>query len=473
MSVSGVLRYECRKTRCPSEPDHTIEAMSYQYPETPENVPVGWTAYRHPEGALYFVHTESKTFAEVNICDEEIYSDIEHFRTFLLSELKTEIENRDLSEFLKTDEVQLVLEPKLDDLGLMCCYYFVNPRTRTLFWLDEWDGYDIFKDCRGELSLPHKGLGIQVHYWSHWDLYPNFCEVTQELKDEVVNMILHATCDHLTSNRSSCPLNSEDLKKHLSVIEKIHPGEKEKCQHSAIIIGRIMYIFYNNYFLNYHGEECARLNFDQSIHGWIYHPSRFMMIVALFSFMAPMKNVRLLHRTFVDDVATKETWNMFVTNLNSQLQETRVLAAVFLIANAAFLPKQLGVRISPQQFLGYMSLIANTASIFLGLVFMGHSHTETRNTPPEAAKFLNKLWHEEHGLETLAIVYSLPHVFLMWGMFFFSAAVAVQWCYPNDLALRIVAGTFMFAITLLVAWCIHTAQVKGQCDYWQLHPDPS
>ena len=49
--------------------------MSYQFPETPfvpllrqqylshltfvsREVPEGWTAYRHPEGALYFVHGE-------------------------------------------------------------------------------------------------------------------------------------------------------------------------------------------------------------------------------------------------------------------------------------------------------------------------------------------------------------------------------------------------------------------------------
>ena len=119
----------------------------------------------------------------MDVCDEDILDDIEYFRTFLFSELESEIKKRNLSEHLKVDEVQLVLEPKLDDHGLMCCYYFVNPRTRSLFWLDEWEGYTIFKDCRGFLSLPHKGklqaagpwgspddlnplgLGIQAEYW--------------------------------------------------------------------------------------------------------------------------------------------------------------------------------------------------------------------------------------------------------------------------------------------------------------------
>ena len=93
----------------------------------------------------------------MNICDEEIQGDIEYFSDFLFTELKSEIKKRNLPESLKVDEVQLVLEPKRDGLDVICCYYFVNPRTRSLFWLDEWDGYDIFKDCRGILSPPHKG----------------------------------------------------------------------------------------------------------------------------------------------------------------------------------------------------------------------------------------------------------------------------------------------------------------------------
>jgi hypothetical protein len=94
----------------------------------------------------------------LNICDEEIQEEIEYFITFLFSALETEIRNRNLTESLKVDEVELVLEPKGDGPNsVICHYYFVNPRTRSLFWLDEWDGYDIFKDCRGILSLPHMG----------------------------------------------------------------------------------------------------------------------------------------------------------------------------------------------------------------------------------------------------------------------------------------------------------------------------
>ncbi|KAF9225844.1 hypothetical protein BS17DRAFT_729968 [Gyrodon lividus] len=422
MSTHGVLRYERHKfpnvIRRPTEIDHKISAMRYEYPETQDSIPQGWTAHRHPEGALYYMHGESKTLTEVNICNEEILEDIEYFRDFLFAELKVEIEARGLSESLKTDEVQLVLEPKADEMGVLCCYYFVNPGSRSLLWLDDWEGYEIFSDCRGALTLPHKGLGIQSHYWRHWDLFPNVCTITKELKDEVVDMILHATCDHLTSNRSSCPLNVEELKNHLSLVEKIDVESQPRRGHSVVIIGRIMNTFYHNYFLNFHGEPCARLNFDQTIHGWRYHPSLLMTACAPLLFMAPVTNVRLLHKIFVDEISSRDKWNMFVNKLNSQLQDTNLLATVLLNANVGFLAIQSvdnGGGITLRQLASYMSLVASMASIVLGLAFVGHNRTESRNTAFQAATFLHRLQHKRHGLETLAIIYSLPYAFLVWA----------------------------------------------------------
>ncbi|KIJ61555.1 hypothetical protein HYDPIDRAFT_96423, partial [Hydnomerulius pinastri MD-312] len=434
-------------------------------------LPEGWTAHKHPEGALYYMHGATRTFAEVNICDEDIFEDIEYYRDFLIKELSELIEMRNLSESLDINEVQLVLEPQADDFGIVCHYYFVNPRSRTLFWTDEWDGECIFTDCRGILSAPHKGLAIQSHYWKHWDLFPNLCKVTEELKGEVTDMILHATCDHLTSNRSSCPLNADELKNYLSLVEKIDSGFRI---YSDYPLGRIMHTFYHSYFINFHGEVCARLNFDQTVHGWRYQPSMLMAACAPVLFMAPVTNVRALHKIFVDDVASKEKWNTFVNKLNSQLQDTNLLATVLLNANVGFLAIQSvddGNGTALRQIASYMSLVASFASIVLGLVFVGHNRTETRNTAFQAAVFLSRLHHKKHGLETLAIIYSLPYAFLMWGMVLFFAAFSAEWCGPGDVASWVSVGAFMFGICILVAWCIWTS--RERTPFWWFEPDPA
>jgi len=83
-----------------------------------------------------------------------------------------------------------------------------------------------------------------------------------------------------------------------------------------------------NYYMNFHGEECARLNFNQSVHGWKYHPSKTMTICAPLLFFSPITSIRHLHTIFVDGIASKEKWNAFVNQLNSHLQDTNLLVCL-------------------------------------------------------------------------------------------------------------------------------------------------
>jgi len=330
--------------------------------------------------------------------------------------------------------------------------------------LQDWEGEDVFEDCKGIISLAHKGLAIQAHYWRHCDHFPNFLKITQELKEEVIDMILHAIYDHLSSTRSSCPLNAEELKSHLSLVREIDPKRTEAREHHVIIIGRIMNTFRHNHFLHFYGEECARLNFDQSVHGWEYQPSLLMTLFSPMLFMAHVNNTRLLHKIYVDDIASKEKWRMFITKLNSQLEDISLLATVLLNANVSFLQIPSMKPDSAQQFFINMSLIASLASIVLGLIFIGQNRIDERNTPTETARFLHRLWHKKHGLEKLAIIYSLPQILLMWGMVLFFAGAAFQWCFPEKMSLQFSAVGFMIPVTLLVVWCIWTVRDHSRVD---------
>ncbi|KIJ58029.1 hypothetical protein HYDPIDRAFT_51732, partial [Hydnomerulius pinastri MD-312] len=418
-------------------------------------LPEGWTAHKHPEGALYYMHSATRTFTDMNICDEDIFGDIEYYRDFLIEELRELIETRNLSGSLDVNEVQLVLEPQADDDGVICRYYFVNPRSRTLFWMDEFDGECIFTGCRGILSAAHKGLAIQSHYWWHWSLFPNLFRVTEELKGEVTDMIIHAMCDHLTSDRSTCPLNAEELKNYLSLVEKID----SKFRIYSVTGGwRLNFLLCNhNHFINFHGEICARLNIDQAVPGSQYQPSVLMAACAPLLFMAPVTHVRALHNIYVDELTSRENWNIFVDKLNSQLQDTNLLATVLLNANVGFLAIQSvddGGGIAFRQIASYMSLVASFASIVLGLSFVRQTRIKTHNTVFYAARFFDWLRHEKLGLEMLAIIYSLPYALLMWGMLLFFTAFSAEWCGLGDVRSWISVGAFMFGICILVAWCI-------------------
>jgi hypothetical protein len=56
-------------------------------------------------------------------------------------------------------------------------------------------------------------------------------------------------------------------------------------------------------------------------------------------------------------------------------------------------------------------------------------------------------------------------------MCLFSAAFAVQWCYPSNTTLQASAGSLMLIVALLVTWCIWTA--RDRSNFWWFQPDPS
>ncbi|KAG6333220.1 hypothetical protein ID866_5875 [Astraeus odoratus] len=171
-----------------------MSKLYVQYSPGPES----WSVENEPD--------VQRTFTDVEIYDEEICADVEHFAESLWNELEYEIKEKDPQDSLSFDEVQLVVEPKADPQGVLCCYYFVNPASRSLFWLDRWEATSIFDASKGVDTLSHKGephTGLRFKritgvlkrfYRAHWDLFPALCRVTPKLKKEAEEMIVHAIC---------------------------------------------------------------------------------------------------------------------------------------------------------------------------------------------------------------------------------------------------------------------------------------
>ncbi|KAG0697581.1 hypothetical protein DFH29DRAFT_811485, partial [Suillus ampliporus] len=440
-----------------------IPAMTITFPAHDMAVPQGWITLVHPEGSRYFVHQEKRTFTEMNICDEETCGDIEYYMQFLLDELQRVVEHGNLE--LDMNKVDLVLEPKVFDGGsVVCCYYFANHRDRCLFWLDDFHAEDVLSDCEGVENLSHIRLAIQAQYWRHCDYFPSLCPVTQSLVDEVKDMLVHATCDHLTSMQSSAAFDAIELRDHLSVIDRI------KGTLLRFLFADIMCQSRHNHFVNYHGEDCARLVVEQTVHGWAYKRSPLMVILAPLLFFDPVSQVRDLHKVFVDKMACTARWNAFSSKLNGQLQDSNLLATVLLNANVGFLAigsVDMSGR-SPTQVASYMSLVASMGSMILGLLLVSHNRTMGQGTHLHAEIFLSGLHDREHGLEKLAIIYSLPKALLIWAMVFFFAGFSVDWWTPGNATSRAIVCTVILVVFVMISYSVILIR-KGDWQTNALH----
>jgi hypothetical protein len=140
------------------------------------SVPNGWTTVVHPEGPRYFVNQETvrqvhellktgglswsydmqRTFTEVDICNPDIFEDVEYYTRYLWYVLQQTLKDGNL--VLDMGLVDLVVEPKatMND-SVVCCYYFVNHRGRCLFWLNDFNPEEIISECKGVKTLSHIG----------------------------------------------------------------------------------------------------------------------------------------------------------------------------------------------------------------------------------------------------------------------------------------------------------------------------
>ncbi|KIJ08238.1 hypothetical protein PAXINDRAFT_89152, partial [Paxillus involutus ATCC 200175] len=175
---------------------------------------------------------------------------------------------------------------------------------------------------------------------------------------------------------------------------------------------------------------------------------------------------------FVDDIASTVEWNTFITKLNGQLQNLNLLGTVLLGANVGFLAIQsvdAGGGRSVTQIASYTSLVFSFGSIALGLTFIGLNLTGLERGS-EAANFLRRMSDEQHGLEKLAIIYSLPYAFLMWSMLLFLIAFSVEWCKPGDKASIATVASVLLVVCGLIIWCIHVAQDRRARWWWKSDP---
>ena len=93
-----------------------------------------------------------RIYTDANLCDPDELVVITESADQILGDLlnKTRYENITLP-----DDIELVLEIVPLDSGPICGYYFVEHRSRCLFWLDNFDAEAICADIKVVVSLSH------------------------------------------------------------------------------------------------------------------------------------------------------------------------------------------------------------------------------------------------------------------------------------------------------------------------------
>lgn len=150
-------------------------------------LPSEWKEIVHPEGQVYFHHTAKGIVTENWIWSPEEMKTVNGFIA--------EIDKRanQVSDFERQD-AKLVIECRTGPTP-SCMYYYACAVTSTVRWFDSHDLSKPLRDIFGgnfNLERPHIKLYLNQQYWHHWELFPQVNDITPEIRDVVLNMIIDA-----------------------------------------------------------------------------------------------------------------------------------------------------------------------------------------------------------------------------------------------------------------------------------------
>lgn len=435
--------------------NYAIPSMTTDTIERP--VPPGWKVYIHPEGCLYYCYESVVAF---DGCSRKIHvitqADLTHGGVAGTIESLAKLAFSDACRYSSFPvNVDLVLE--LMDVGETVTggYYFVHYENRCLFWLHDFDATAILRECSGVTKLSHKQIELEAQYWKHIDLFPHTSALHSQVLRQLQQIIRFAISDCMTSEVSAvCAFSMDVLKGTLDLVKDVDVEDDWiQSAHDKCFIARMMNHFRHCQYLNHHGQRGARLSRDQTVHGDSYEERSVMMkCLAPMLFNAPYGHVRSLHKLYVDFIVNQLDWRTFVQKLNAEMHDSNLLATVLLNVNVGFLAILSGSGHSLSKVASYVSVISSFGSMLLGVKIARQSYTQGPDMVDNVQAHLQSLVHPKHGLETLAIIYSLPYALLMWGMIFFVLAFFAECFHHPNVVHSVPVSVMALIVLVLVGW---------------------
>ncbi|KAH9478558.1 hypothetical protein JR316_0009015 [Psilocybe cubensis] len=463
------LRYEKRPRIHRRDYNMIVQPITTVF-EKPTS-PLGWLKYVHPEGLRYFYHEQKRVFTDADLFDSKILAqimeDIELCENFITENAIRMPANIHLAMHLyyKEDDPSIIENN----------YYYVDHDTRTVFFLDTYDPSNLFSwyeisGCRTDSHLRHE---IEAQYWYQilffLLLYPHATKLSKAMVSELRDTVHHFIGDAMTSPTSTAPYTLNELNKVLKLTATLERKRLGTGPSYITVQGALYVLKARSRFLNFYGEGHARIERNFSVHGDPIHSRTWLVkSLSIILFSSPDFHLRTLQNMWVDGIMHHNVWQECMKKMNEEWQEFVLFATVMLNANVAFLAIQsVDINDDPHrsaaQIASYLSVVASIGSIVLGLLLTRQNRTKTRETVHEVQAYLQARRHPRLGLETLAILYSLPYALLMWGMVSFLAAFSFVFFADSSVPTRSLVGSLCFAVAILIIWCVYTS--------WEKHAD--
>ncbi|KAJ6502893.1 hypothetical protein C8R47DRAFT_218346 [Mycena vitilis] len=335
---------------------------------------------------------------------------------------------------------------------------------RLVFWVDDFSMRRLisWRRMRGISRPTHVKLGLEIEYWRHVHYFPSSLRISGGIVKELRSRILFGLTDTMTSPTTTLPVPTEYIFRMLTVVdaletdrEALGPPVTEETlalvdEAWGFAIGRFMLEFALARFINANGQSYARLDSETSIYGWTHNPSKVFIMVSLIFFNASQQHFNNIHTMYKDGNLNCARWTHFVRKIRSEWQETTLFGTLLLNANVGFLAISGGaVVLEPlARTLSYVSVFFGLGSILTGM-FLSRRYAEEDSDAGFCLVTGFFARQSVVGFQSLAILYSLPYAFMVWGMIVFVFAFVAMAAQSVTGVSRAIALAICAAVTVL------------------------
>ncbi|KZS86531.1 hypothetical protein SISNIDRAFT_385642, partial [Sistotremastrum niveocremeum HHB9708] len=252
------------------------------------------------------------------------------------------------------------------------------------FWIDQTDTIKL--DLPPVSSVSHLKLLLQQHYWTHVEFFPIHISIPQVMEEELIAILTHASIDASTSDLSTVPYDAEQCNTFLKLIREM-PGA--------------------NHFVNLRGEPNARLSRNQRLlPAPVIESTWYLKTADKLFFGSPEFYEASISEHWVDKVCYSAHWRKLMLSLIEGWKSTAIYYGE-VIRSASLYVAQLSC---------FVSLLFSLTSFTSSILLIYYHKGQVENSASATVEYLEGAWHEDYGLQPLAILFALPWGFLLWSL---------------------------------------------------------
>ncbi|RXW16482.1 hypothetical protein EST38_g9372 [Candolleomyces aberdarensis] len=420
---------------------------------SPKYLPQQWAAYTHPEGQVYFVRDGSIRV----VTDSYLYkSEIADKIVSWVQHIEKEAESK---AFTFPDSIELYVQLEEED----CNYYFADHAARTLFWLEDYDTTEL--GLLPVVSPSHLKIQLEEQYWGHVECHcMHGITFQNNIVDEAISQLVHACGDQMTSSSSTFPYSFKECKDFLDILTPAR--QRANDGHIITLVARIFNVVANNRYWTHYGQEQARLSRDTSIleetSGQTAWGSSIASAVSLrvSDFFASR-----LDTIFTDDYVYVMDWQKFMTQALGKWRGAFVqsLALLMLHIFCFFLPVSRTLAIVSAGFL--------SSSILISAILIHYHQDLETGSAGEAYEYLSRNKTKKCRFQGLALLFSLPQAFSLWGLFLMFSQVATF--IPSSYLALSSSGIILSSIVFYICSSIFSAVASRVSGLFARNAPPS